>query len=160
MRDVRTGFGYDAHRFGGNGPIILGGIAIESEVGVLATSDGDVAVHAVCDALLGAAVLGDLGHHFPSSDPSNEGASSVSILSQCAGLVEAAGFTIVHIDVTIVAEKVRVSPHRDSMRVNLAGAVGISPDRVSVKATTTDGLGSIGAEEGIAAHAVATLIVP
>ena len=160
MRDVRTGFGYDAHRFGGPGPVILGGIAIESDIGVLATSDGDVAIHAVCDALLGAAVLGDLGSHFPSDDPSNVGASSVSILSQCAALVEAAGFTITHVDVTIVAEKVRVSPHRDSMRVNLAGALGISPDRISVKATTTDGLGAIGAEEGIAANAVVTLIVP
>lgn len=159
MRDVRTGFGYDAHRFGGQGPVILGGIAIESDVGILATSDGDVAVHAVCDALLGAAVLGDLGQHFPSSDPQNEGASSVKILSECAGLVEAAGFMISHVDVTIVAESIRVSPHRDSMRVNLAGAMAISPDRVSVKATTTDGMGSIGAGEGIAAHAVATLMV-
>ncbi len=159
MRDVRTGFGYDAHRFGGNGPVIIGGIAIESEVGVVATSDGDVAIHALCDALLGAAVLGDLGQHFPSDDPRNEGSSSIAILSECAALVDAAGFTITHVDVTIVAETIRVSPHRDSMRVNLAGAMGISPDRVSVKATTTDGLGSIGAGEGIAAHAVATLIV-
>lgn len=160
MRDVRTGFGYDAHRFGGVGPVILGGIAIESPVGVLATSDGDVAVHAVCDALLGAAVLGDIGQHYPSSDPKNQGASSVTILSQCTALVEAAGFTITHVDVTIVAETVRVGPHRDSMRVNLAGAMDISPDRVSVKATTTDGLGAIGAGQGIAAYAVATVVAP
>lgn len=160
MRDVRTGFGYDAHRFGGEGPVVLGGIAIESDVGVLATSDGDVAIHAVCDALLGAAVLGDIGQHYPGSDPTNQGASSMTILSECSALVKAAGFTINHVDVTIVVERIRVSPHRDSMRVNLAGAMLISPDRVSVKATTTDGLGAIGAGEGIAAHAVATVVVP
>ncbi|RLE16113.1 MAG: 2-C-methyl-D-erythritol 2,4-cyclodiphosphate synthase [Actinobacteria bacterium] len=157
MADVRTGIGYDAHRFGGDGPVVLAGVVIDHPVGVIATSDGDVAAHAVCDALLGAVAAGDLGTFFPSSDPQWEGADSLELLRSSAATVTEAGYAIGSIDVTIIVQSVRVAPHRDQMRRRLAGAMGIDVDRVSVKATSTDGLGRIGAEAGLAAQAVATV---
>jgi 2-C-methyl-D-erythritol 2,4-cyclodiphosphate synthase len=157
MTDVRTGIGYDAHRFGGDGPVVLAGVVIDHLVGVIATSDGDVAVHAVCDALLGAVAAGDLGTFFPSSDPQWQGADSLSLLRSCAATVTEAGYSIGSIDVTIIVQSVRVAPHRDLMVRRLAGAMGIEVDRVSVKATTTDGLGWIGTDGGLAAQAVATV---
>jgi 2-C-methyl-D-erythritol 2,4-cyclodiphosphate synthase len=157
MTDVRTGIGYDAHRFGGNGPVVLAGVVIDHPVGVLGTSDGDIATHAVCDALLGAVAAGDLGTHFPSSDAQWEGADSLDLLRSCTAKVAEAGYSIGSIDVTIIVQSVRVAPHRELMRRRLAGAMDIEVERVSVKATTTDGLGWIGTDVGLAAQAVATI---
>jgi 2-C-methyl-D-erythritol 2,4-cyclodiphosphate synthase len=157
MAETRSGIGYDAHRFGGDGPVIIGGVPVDHQVGLVGTSDADVAAHAICDALLGAAALGDLGTHFPSSDPMWEGADSMSLLSDCASKVRSAGFAIVNCDVTVIAEEVKVAPHREEMRSRIAASIGVDIDRVSVKATTTDGLGWVGHGEGIAAQAVVTV---
>lgn len=157
MAETRTGIGYDAHRFGGDGPVVLGGVAISHAVGVVGTSDADVAVHAVCDALLGSVGADDLGAHFPSSDQRWAGADSLELLRRCATIVSEAGFFVGFVDLTIVVESVRIAPHRALMRENLADAIGIPVERVSVKATTTDGLGWIGSDDGLAAQAVATV---
>lgn len=157
MNDIRVGFGYDAHRFEGPGPIVIGGVSIESPAGVAATSDGDVAAHALADAVLGAAAVGDLGAFFPSTDARWQDADSLHILGQCVAMVFDRGYDIVNVDVTVVAEAVRIAPHRDAMREALARVLRIPVQHVSVKATTTDRMGWIGAEEGIAAYAVATL---
>jgi len=157
MTEIRTGIGYDAHRFGGEGPVVLGGVAIDHPSGVLGTSDADVAVHAVCDALLGSVGAGDLGRHFPGSDPQWEGADSLDLLGHCAERVAEAGFVVGFVDVIIIVESIRIAAHADTMRQNLASAMGIEPDHVSVKATTTDGLGWIGADAGLACQAVATV---
>lgn len=153
----RTGWGYDAHRLGGPGPLTLCGVEIVASGGLIGTSDGDVAVHAVIDAMLGAAALGDTGEHFPSSDPRWSGADSMDLLAATSDMIMHAGFEVSSVDVTIVAESVRIAPHRARMRSTLATALGISIDFVSVKATSTDGMGAIGRGEGIAATAVATL---
>lgn len=157
MADVRTGVGYDAHRFGGQGPIVLAGVAIDHPIGVLGTSDGDVAAHAACDALLGAVAAGDLGAYFPSSDPEWSGVDSLDLLRSCAERVTEAGYTVSSVDVTIIVQSVRVAPHRELMRERLARAIGVAVEQVSVKATTTDGLGWIGDDTGLAAQAVATV---
>ncbi|MEN8041854.1 MAG: 2-C-methyl-D-erythritol 2,4-cyclodiphosphate synthase [Actinomycetota bacterium] len=157
MSDSRTGIGYDVHRFGGSGPVILAGVAIDSDVGVLATSDGDVATHALCDALLGSVAAGDLGMHFPSSDPQWQEADSLDLLRICRDKVTDAGYSVGSVDITIIVEGVRISPHRDLMARRLADVLEIPIDRVSVKATTTDGLGWIGTGDGLAAQAVATV---
>lgn len=157
MADVRFGIGYDAHRFGGPGPVILCGVALDHDVGLLGTSDADVATHAICDAILGAAGIGDLGMHFPSSDPAWEGVRSLDLASRCATMAYDRALEIVNIDVTIVAQDVRIGPAREEMRQNLADALRIAYAQTSVKATTTDGLGWIGAGEGIAAYAGASL---
>jgi 2-C-methyl-D-erythritol 2,4-cyclodiphosphate synthase len=156
MTETRTGFGYDAHAFGGDGPVVLGGVAIPHDMGVEATSDGDVVSHAVCDAVLGVAALGDIGQHFPSCDASSTGADSLAMLSECVRLVNVAGWNIVHVDVTVVVQEIRIAPHRDSMRANVAAALAIEPSCVSVKATTTDRLGWIGSGQGIASYAIVT----
>lgn len=153
MADTRFGIGYDAHRFGGPGPVILCGVSIDHESGLVGTSDADVATHAVCDAILGAAGIGDLGTHFPSSDPAWEGVRSLDLASRCATMAYDRGLEIANVDVTIVAQHVRIAPHRDEMRQHLADALRIAFNQASVKATTTDGLGWIGAGEGIAAYA-------
>ncbi|MDX1469371.1 MAG: 2-C-methyl-D-erythritol 2,4-cyclodiphosphate synthase [Acidimicrobiia bacterium] len=153
----RVGWGIDAHRLGGPGPITLGGLEIPSTVGVQATSDGDVIAHAVADALLGAAVLGDLGEHFPSSDPSFHDADSMELLRRVVAMIEEAGWRPSHVDVTLVAQSIRVAPHRDGIRTRLAGVLGLDVGSVSVKATTTDGMGLIGQESGIAAMASAAV---
>ena len=157
MSGTRVGFGYDAHRFGGDGPVVLAGVSIDHEMGVIGTSDADVASHAVCDALLGAGALGDLGEFFPSDDTRWQGAQSTGFVSTCARVVREAGFEIGNVDITIIAQSVRVSPHRQAMRENLATAMKVPIAQVSVKATTTDRLGWIGSGEGLAAHAVAVL---
>jgi len=157
MVDVRTGVGYDAHRFGGDGPVVLAGVSIEHPVGVLGNSDGDVAAHAVCDALLGAVAAGDLGTYFPSSDPQWEGADSLDLLRSCTTRVTESGYSIGSVDVTIIAQSLRVASHRELMRSRLADAMDISIERVSVKATSTDGLGWIGTDAGLAAQAIATV---
>ncbi len=157
MTATRVGIGYDAHRFGGPGPVVLAGVSIEHDSGVVGTSDADVASHAVCDALLGAAALGDLGEFFPSDDPRWSDADSMGFVSACADKLSDAGFVIGNVDVTIIVQSVRITPHRHVMRANLAAALGVPVERVSVKATTTDRLGWIGANEGLAAQAVATI---
>ena len=153
---MRVGWGVDVHPLGGPPPVILGGVVVDPTRGVHATSDGDVAAHAVCDALLGAAALGDLGLHFPSSDPRWHGASSLDLLREVVTMAADAGVVPTFVDVTIVAEDVRVSPHRDAIRKGLAEVLGLDPVDVSVKATTTDGLGLVGRGEGIAAMAAVT----
>ncbi len=160
MKGPRVGMGYDVHRFGGPGPVILGGVSIEHPTGLVGTSDADVAVHALCDALLGAAAQGDLGTLFPSDDEQWQGANSLDLLAVCAQRIRSAGYDPGNVDITIVAQNVRVAPHRDTMRSNIAVVLQIPVLNVSVKATTTDGLGYLGADEGIAAHAVALLDYP
>jgi 2-C-methyl-D-erythritol 2,4-cyclodiphosphate synthase len=157
VADQRVGFGYDAHRFGGPGPVILCGVPVDHDSGVLATSDGDVAAHAVCDAVLGAAAIGDLGTFFPSNDPQWHGVRSMDLVAKCVTMVFDRGYDISNVDLTIVAKNVMVAPHRDDMKAELARAVRLAPMNVSVKATTTDGLGWIGAGEGLAAFAVVNL---
>jgi len=155
---ARVGWGYDAHALNDAPPLTLGGVEVSDTQGVMATSDGDVLAHAITDALLGACVLGDIGQHFPSDDPVFEDADSIFLLRQTATMAMAQGFKPEHVDATVVAEDVRISPHRDVIRDNLADALGMSSDSVSVKATTTDGLGFIGRGEGIAAIAVVTVV--
>ena len=154
---TRTGWGFDAHRLGGEPPLILGGVVVSTTRGVVATSDGDVAAHALTDAIFGAAVLGDMGEHYPSDDPRFAGADSLELLGQAVEQAGAAGWRVEHADVTVIAEKIRVAPYREEMREQLADALGIDADRVSVKATTTDGMGFIGHDDGIAAVAVVTM---
>lgn len=155
---TRTGWGYDAHRLGGDPPLLLGGVAVSESVGVIATSDGDVLAHAVTDAMLGAAVLGDLGELFPSDDPSFSGADSMGLLRRAVADALTAGWRADHLDATVIAEEARVAPRRKEIRAGLAGALGLDVNRVSVKATTTDGLGLIGESGGIAAMAVVTVV--
>lgn len=154
---MRVGFGFDAHRTGGEGPLKLAGIEVAAESGLIGTSDADVAVHALIDALLGAAALGDIGTYFPSSDPRWEGADSLDLLADVATTIVDAGYQIGSVDLTIVAQSIRVAPHREDMRSRLAGVLGIALGAVSVKATTTDALGFLGRDEGIGATAVAVL---
>jgi 2-C-methyl-D-erythritol 2,4-cyclodiphosphate synthase len=151
---MRVSWGFDAHRFGGDPPVLLAGVAVDSARGVEATSDGDLVAHAVADALLGAAGLGDLGAHFPSSDPRWEGADSMELLARVVAMCS--NIAIQYLDVTVVAQDVRVAPHRQAIRDALASVLGIAPELVSIKATTTDGMGAIGAGDGIAATAVVT----
>jgi 2-C-methyl-D-erythritol 4-phosphate cytidylyltransferase / 2-C-methyl-D-erythritol 2,4-cyclodiphosphate synthase len=149
----RSATGFDAHRLGGDPPLVLGGVVVDEHRGVVATSDGDVAAHAVIDALLGVAGLGDLGEHFPSSDPLWHGASSIGML-RTAGEMAASWVRVVFVDLTIVAETVRVAPHRREIAEGIAAALGLDPALVSVKATSTDGLGFTGRGEGVAALAI------
>jgi len=153
----RTGMGFDVHAFAGDGPILLGGIEIPHERGLAGHSDADVALHAITDALLGAAGLGDIGQHFPPSDARWKGADSAMFLAHAAGLLRERGAAIDHVDCTIVAEAPKVAPYRDAMRARIAQIAGLRVDQVSVKATTTEGLGFAGRREGIAAQAVANI---
>ena len=153
----RTGMGFDVHAFAGEGPVMLGGIAVPHARGLAGHSDADVVLHAITDALLGAAGLGDIGEHFPPSDPEWKDVSSDLFLSHAVKLLRARGAIIDHVDCTIIAEEPKVGPHRTAMRMRIAEIIGISPDRVSVKATTTEGLGFTGRREGIAAQAVASI---
>ncbi len=153
----RVGWGFDAHRLDGEPPLVLGGVIVSANTGVTATSDGDVLAHAITDAILGAACLGDLGDHFPSDDPSNQDADSMFFLRQVSTMSMGAGWTVGHVDATVVVQEVRVAPHREEIRRNIADAVGTPVEQVSIKATTTDGLGFIGRGEGLAAVAVVTV---
>ncbi|MEX0825381.1 MAG: 2-C-methyl-D-erythritol 2,4-cyclodiphosphate synthase [Acidimicrobiia bacterium] len=154
---MRTGWGFDAHRFTATGRVLVAGVEVASDRGVAATSDGDVVAHAVADALLGAAALGDLGTMFPSADSRYQGADSMALLAEVVGRVASAGFAATAVDVTVLAETVRVAPHREAIRASLAGVLGLPVDDVSCKATTTDGMGFLGRDEGIAAVAVVTI---
>jgi 2-C-methyl-D-erythritol 2,4-cyclodiphosphate synthase len=153
----RAGIGYDIHRLAADRRLVLGGVAIEHPTGLVGHSDGDVLVHALMDALLGAANLGDLGRHFPSDDPLYAGVSSLGLLTRVSGMVGGAGFVVKSLDATVIAQAPRLAPHVGAMRDAIAGALGIESERISVKATTNDGLGVVGSGEAIAALAIALL---
>jgi 2-C-methyl-D-erythritol 2,4-cyclodiphosphate synthase len=154
---VRTGLGIDTHAFAPGRPLILGGVDIPHEEGLAGHSDADVLTHAVIDALLGAAGLGDIGQHFPDTDPRFAGADSLELLRTVVVYLGEHGFAIANVDVTVVLERPKLAPYRDAIRDALAGALGIAQDRVNVKATTGEGIGFVGRGEGAAAMAVATL---
>jgi 2-C-methyl-D-erythritol 2,4-cyclodiphosphate synthase len=158
-RETRAGIGYDIHRLERGLPLVLGGVSIAHDRGPVAHSDGDVLAHAIGDALLGAAGLGDLGAHFPDSDPRYRGVSSLVILEAIRDLLTSRGARIVNVDATLLAEAPKIAPHTIAMRAALGGALGIETERVSVKATTHERLGALGREEGIAAMAVALVEV-
>ena len=151
---IRIGHGYDAHRFAPGAELVLGGVAIEFERGLAAHSDGDVLVHALCDALLGAAGLGDIGRHFPDTSQEFAGIDSRILLRRVVALLDAQGLGVVNADITVIAQAPRLAPHLDRMCVHLASDMDIEVGRVNVKATTTEGMGFTGRGEGIAAHAV------
>jgi 2-C-methyl-D-erythritol 2,4-cyclodiphosphate synthase len=154
---MRIGHGYDVHRFGNGREIVLGGVHIPHTRGLEAHSDGDVLIHAICDALLGAIGEGDIGRHFPDTDPANAGIDSRLLLRRVIQLVHKAGWALVNMDATVVAQAPKMAPHIAAMRENLAVAMAAGTAQVNVKATTTEKLGFAGREEGIAAHAVVLL---
>lgn len=154
---MRVGHGYDVHAFGAGNGLRLGGVHVDADVGVRAHSDGDVILHALCDALLGAAALGDIGGLFPDTDPAWAGADSRELLAAVAARVAAAGWRACNADVTVIAQRPRIAPHAAAMRAVIAPILGVPGDAVSVKASTHEGLGALGRGEGIAAHAVVLL---
>jgi 2-C-methyl-D-erythritol 2,4-cyclodiphosphate synthase len=154
---VRVGTGYDAHRLLPGRDLILGGVRIDHPFGLEGHSDADVLTHAIIDALLGAAALGDIGQHFPASDPQYKGASSQDLLAKAVRAVNEAGYRIVNVDSTVIAEEPRLEPHLPAMRNQLAKCLAVKPDAVSVKATSPEGLGALGRKAGIAAQAVALI---
>jgi len=161
LSEARVGVGYDSHRFApaaGGKPLVVGGIRIADGVGVVAHSDGDVAAHAVTDAVLGAAALGDIGELFPNTDPANRDRDSIEMLSLAVARVRAAGWRVTNVDVTVVCERHKVGPHRAAIRERLGAALGVGADAVFVKGKTNEGLGWIGRDEGLACIAVATLV--
>lgn len=151
---MRVGMGYDVHRLTAGRKLIMGGVEIPYEKGLLGHSDADVLLHAIMDALLGAAALGDIGKHFPDTDPAYEGISSISLLEHVGKLLDESGYVIENIDATIIAQRPKMRPYIDQMRENIAAALGIDIDQVNVKATTEEGLGFTGAGEGISSQAV------
>ncbi|WEK29935.1 MAG: 2-C-methyl-D-erythritol 2,4-cyclodiphosphate synthase [Candidatus Pseudomonas phytovorans] len=155
---MRIGHGYDVHRFCDGDFITLGGVRIPHKYGLLAHSDGDVLLHALSDALLGAAALGDIGKHFPDTDPQFKGADSRVLLRHVVGIVKAKGWKVGNVDATIVAQAPKMAPHIDTMRQLIAEDLQVELDQVNVKATTTEKLGFCGREEGIAVHSVALLL--
>jgi 2-C-methyl-D-erythritol 2,4-cyclodiphosphate synthase len=154
---MRIGEGYDAHRFEAGRPLVLGGVPVPHDRGLAAHSDGDAVIHALCDALLGAAALGDIGAHFPDSDAAFRNIDSRILLRKVAALLHQKGYKISNVDVTVLAQAPKLAPFIPAMRANLAEDLNIPVDAVSVKATTTENMGFIGREEGIAAHAVALI---
>ena len=156
---TRTGMGYDVHRLARCEELWLGGIRIEHDKGLVGHSDADVALHAITDALLGAMALGDIGEHFPPSDPQWRGADSAQFLAHAASLVRARGGEIANIDLTIICEAPKIGPHKAAIQQRIATILGVRPDQVGVKATTTERLGFTGRGEGIAAQAVASVMV-
>lgn len=154
---MRVGIGYDVHPLSPGRDLVIGGVHIESPLGLDGHSDADVLTHAIIDSLLGAAALGDIGQHFPASDPGYQGASSQDLLTMVVRTVRQAGYRVVNVDSTVVAEEPRLQPHIEAMRKQLAKTLGIDFGEVSVKATSPEGLGALGREEGIAAHAVALI---
>jgi len=152
-----TGIGWDSHRLVPGRPLILGGVTIPHPEGLAGHSDADVLTHAVIDALLGAAGLGDIGRHFPDTDPRYAGADSLGLLRTALDAVAQEGWAVAHVDATVVMERPKLAPHRDAIRDTLAGVLGLEPRRVNVKASTGEGMGFVGRGEGVAALAVATL---
>jgi 2-C-methyl-D-erythritol 2,4-cyclodiphosphate synthase len=154
----RIGIGYDIHRLAEGRKLLLGGVEVPFEKGLLGHSDSDVLTHAICDALLGAAALGDIGKHFPETDPGYKAASSLLLLAHVVELVSARGFGVVNVDAVILAERPRLAPHVQAMRERLAAVLKVDIDRVSIKAKTGEGLESVGRGEAMAAQAVALLV--
>jgi 2-C-methyl-D-erythritol 2,4-cyclodiphosphate synthase len=153
----RHGIGYDTHRLVEGRRLVLGGVEIDHDLGLEGHSDADVLAHAVIDALLGAAGLGDIGDHFPDTDDRWRDADSIALVGRVASMLDDAGLTVVHVDVTVMAERPRIAPHRDAMRERLGSALGVEPGAINVKATRGEGMGFVGRGEGIAALAVATV---
>ena len=151
---IRVGQGYDVHRFKDGGDVILGGVKIDYEQGLEAHSDGDVVLHALCDALLGAAALGDIGKHFPDTDPEFKGADSRVLLRHVYGILQDKGYQLVNADMTIIAQAPKMAPHIAAMCSNIAGDLNVDIDCINVKATTTENLGFEGRKEGIAVQAI------
>lgn len=154
---MRIGTGYDVHRLVKDRDLILGGVKIDHEYGLLGHSDADVLVHAIMDALLGAAALGDIGKHFPDTEEAYRGISSIALLEHVAGLLKENGYSVVNIDSVIIAQSPKMAPHIENMRENIARALSIELSQISIKATTEEGLGFTGAGEGISSHAVCIL---
>ena len=154
---MRIGHGYDVHAFGDGDHVVLGGVRIDCDRGLVAHSDGDVLIHALCDALLGAAGLGDIGRHFPDTDERFSGADSRDLLRAVVSQLQSSGWSVGNVDLTVIAQTPRLSEHVAAMQGNLAQDLGVGQDCVNVKATTTERLGFVGREEGIASHAVALL---
>jgi len=154
---VRFGLGYDSHAFGAKRPLVLGGVKIKHTSGLKGHSDGDAVAHAVMDALLGAAAMGDVGRLFPDTDPRWKGADSLQLLADVRRRVVAAGYSIVNVDVTVITEQPKLAPHADAMRERLAAVLGVAPGAVSVKAKTNEGLDDIGKGKGLQVFAVAAL---
>jgi 2-C-methyl-D-erythritol 2,4-cyclodiphosphate synthase len=154
MTDIRIGHGYDVHAFEAGDHIMLGGVRIPHDRAFKAHSDGDVLIHAVCDALLGALALGDIGGHFPDTDSQYQNANSRDLLSRVVALLHGQGYRVGNLDATIIAQAPKMAPHIEAMRRHLAGDLGVDISRINVKATTTESLGFCGRKEGIAAHAV------
>lgn len=157
MAGIRIGHGYDVHRFAADRRLILGGVEIPFEKGLLGHSDADVLTHAVMDAMLGAAALGDIGKHFPDTDPAYKNADSLRLLSRVAETVAHSGYALGNLDATVLAEKPKLAPYIPEIRERLAAALGVDAGKISVKATTEEGLGFTGAGQGMAAHAVVLL---
>ncbi len=154
---MRVGLGYDVHRLVPERDLILGGVKIEHELGLLGHSDADVLLHAIMDALLGAAALGDIGKHFPDTDSEYKGILSIRLLEKVGSLVRESGYQIGNIDAVIIAQRPKMRPHIEKMRENIAAALGVEVSRISVKATTEEGLGFTGTEEGISSQAICLL---
>ena len=154
----RIGHGFDVHAFGAGDHVMLGGVMVPHDRGLVAHSDGDVAIHALCDAILGALALGDIGHHFPPSDPKWKDADSVNFLRRCRDLMDEHGVALGNADITVICERPKLGPHVPAMRSAIAAALGADIGCISLKATTTEGLGATGRGEGIAAHAVCRLV--
>lgn len=155
---MRIGHGYDVHRLVEERKLIMGGVEIPYEKGLLGHSDADVLLHAIADALLGALAMGDIGKHFPDTDPAFKGADSMKLLEHVVGLIKAKGYCVGNLDATIIAQKPKMAPHIQTMRENIARVCSVEMDRINVKATTEEGLGFTGTGEGISAHAVVLLI--
>jgi len=158
MTGMRIGHGFDVHAFGDGDHLMLGGVRVGFERGVVAHSDGDVVLHALCDAMLGAAALGDIGHHFPPSDPQWKNADSRAFLRHCDALLRERGWRVGNADITVVCERPKIGPHAAEMGRLIAADLGVDIDAISIKATTTEGLGCTGRGEGIAAHAVCLIV--
>lgn len=154
----RVGFGFDTHRLVEGRELWLGGVRLDHEKGALGHSDADVLLHAICDALLGAAGLGDIGHHFPDTDARWKGADSKVLLAHVIGLLQQGGWTVGNVDATLLLERPRIKPHIDAMRTTLAPLLHVAQDAVSIKATTNEKLGFVGREEGVCAYAVALIV--
>ena len=157
---MRIGMGYDVHKLVSGRKLIIGGVEIEHEMGLLGHSDADVLLHAIMDALLGAAALGDIGKHFPDTDPQYKGISSIELLKHVGKLIDESRYVIENIDATIIAQRPKMRPHIDTMRQNIADALGIDIEQINVKATTEEGLGFTGTEEGISSQAICLLAKP
>lgn len=157
---IRVGAGFDVHAFGPGDHVMLGGVRIAHEAGVIAHSDGDVLLHALCDALLGAAALGDIGQHFPDSDPRWRGAASAQFVQHAVALLQERGYRIGNVDLTLLCEAPRIARHREAIRMQVAQLLGLDLEAVNLKATTTEKLGFIGRREGLAAEAVVLIQKP